>query len=170
MTNALIRASARAMPNSRRPVPKPEDFIENLAALPAQYGLTVAGDCLAPHIRDGQVILVDRTAPYKAGDLVVIFRKREATPGGCFQGIVKRLVTAPPFFVRFPFKDHPESEVQALIMVEQLNPRGRFTIRCADILGIHRCMGIMPADVVQTPSSWPEADRSAAPKLLEAAL
>ena len=36
MTNALIRASARAMPKVTRPVPTPDDFLDNLAALPAE--------------------------------------------------------------------------------------------------------------------------------------
>jgi len=66
------------------------------------------------------------------------------TAGACAG---KRLVFAPPSYVTFPWREHPQSEAQALVIVEQDNPRRRFGIPCADLLAIHRFIGIVPRDI-----------------------
>jgi hypothetical protein len=50
---------------------------------------------------------------------------------------------APPSWVTFPYKEHPKSDVHALMGLEMLNPRRL----CEDVLGVHKCMGKMPSDV-----------------------
>ena len=169
MPNTLVRASATALPKIQdMPAPITEgltekEFIDHLAYLPDRYGMLVVGGCLAPEIKDGETILVDKTAPYAAGDLVVIYRTRDATPSGRFQGIVKRLVAAPPPWVtKFPHKDHPESEVAALIIVEMINPRRQFVYRCRDIIDIHKCLGVMPAPIERLRTPSPEGVRLSA--------
>ena len=144
MPNATVRANAQAMPKAGRLVgaPLPDD----LAYMPDQYAMPVIGDCLAPEVRDGALLIFDKTAAYNPGDLVVVFL-RSATPGEQPRALVKRLIMAPPSWVKaFPFEDHPESDVLALIGVEQINPQRRFTIRCAAILAIHKCLGEAPAN------------------------
>lgn len=143
MPNATVRANARTLPKARRPVPTGKDFVDDVSYLPDRYAMPVFGDCLEPEIHSGAVLLFDKTQPYKVGDLVVVFRRHEATPEGQFQAMVKRLIMAPPHWVTaFPFNDHPQSDVLAIVGLEMLNPRRRFTMRCADILGIHKCLGV----------------------------
>ncbi len=158
MPNATVRANARIMPktNSR---PTPHDFIDDISFLPDRYAMPVVGDCLAPEIDDGALLMFDKNEPYRVGDLVVLFRSRDATPEGKFQAMVKRLIMAPPHWVSFPWRDHPESDVLALIGVEQLNPARRFTMRCCDIIGIHKCLGVAPADSMRAKMQIPESAR-----------
>jgi hypothetical protein len=104
------------------------------------------------------ILLFDRNEPYKVGDLVVVFRRQEATPQGHFQAMVKRLVMAPPPWVKaFPFSDHPQSDVLALVGLEMLNPRRQFVMRCADLLGIHKCLGVAPSGATRATMAFPKA-------------
>ena len=145
MPNATVRANARSMPKAQRPVPTEKDFIDDLSYLPDRYAMPVVGDCLEPEIHSGAVLIFDKTEPFKVGDLVILFRRRDVVPTGTFQGMVKRLVVAPPPWVKaFPYRDHPESDVQALVVVEQLNPRRFLPVSCADLIGIHKCLGVAP--------------------------
>ena len=41
----------------------------------------------------------------------------------------------PPPWVKFPYRDHPDSEIRALLIAEQFNPRGSFRIPCEDLRG-----------------------------------
>ncbi len=172
MPNRTVRASAQALPKEifDRPRPVEADFIDDLSFLPNRYGLVCVGDCLDPLVPNGETILVDKTEPYAPGDLVVVFRKRECTPGGKFQGLVKRLVMAPPSWVKFPCRDHPQSELAALVVVETLNPPAQFAYRCADLLGIHKCLGVMPAEMTRAKAPLPDGCcRSRARRTLEVA-
>ncbi len=58
--------------------------------------------------------------------------------------IVKRMVMNIPHWVKFPYKDHPKSDVLALLMAEQMNPRRTFTIKCSDVLAVHKAIGFLP--------------------------
>lgn len=112
--------------------------------LPDRYAMICEGICLEPEIADGTKLLFDKNEPFTSGDLVVLFRRPELVRPGQHQGIVKRLVMAPPPWVTFPYKDHPKSEVRALVIAEQFNPRRQFAIPCEDLLGIHKCLGPVP--------------------------
>jgi hypothetical protein len=61
-----------------------------------------------------------------AGDLVALHFRPEIVRAGELQSSLKRLVLPPPPFVKFPFKDHADSNVRAVIIVEMLNPPRRF--------------------------------------------
>ena len=54
---------------------------------------------------------------------------------------------APPPYVSFPWREHPQSDVHALIIVEMLNPHKQFAYKCEHLLGIHKCVGRVPADM-----------------------
>jgi hypothetical protein len=51
-----------------------------------------------------------------------------------------------PWVKKFPYSDHPGSDVAALIMVEQINPPINYAIECRDILAIHKAIGYVPGD------------------------
>lgn len=86
-------------------------------------------------------MVFDREAPVRNGDFANFFYRREVVKPGQLSIALKKLVIAPPPFVTFPWKDHPESEVVPVIIVEQLNPARRWSVRCADLLAVHRCLG-----------------------------
>lgn len=167
MPNATVRASATALPKAKPAVdqraPDPQrDFIEDLSILPDRYAMNVSGHCLEPEIPDGSCVLIDKTAPYKRGDLVMVYRRIEKVPAGVFQAQLKRLVMAPPSWVTFPYSESPQSEIAALVVIEMINPSRQFAVRCADILGIHKCLGIMPPDMPRVRMSLAEARKAAA--------
>lgn len=85
---------------------------------------------------------------YGVGDLVVLFLRPEIVPSGKLNVSLKRLVMAPPPWVKdFPYHDHPKSEVAAILMVQQDNPKRTFPVQCSHLLGVHRCLGLVPPDV-----------------------
>ena len=161
MSNATLRAHARTLPKGQRRRPTAEDVITDLSFLPDRYAMPVVGDCLEPEISSGAVLIFDKTEAYKVGDLVILFRRRDLTPVGQFQGMVKRLVMAPPPWVKaFPFSDHPQSDVLAMMVVEMLNPRRLLSVRCADLLGVHKCLGVAPPELKRVQMELPEACRA----------
>ena len=162
MSNATVRANARTMPAAKPARVVGKALPDDLAHLPDRYAMPVIGDCLAPEIPDGALVIVDRTEPYKPGDLVVLFR-RPVEPGGQPRAMVKRLLMAPPSWVSFPWQDHPQSDVLALVIVEMLNPKRRLVMRCADILGIHKCLGPAPAGATRATVAFPDAPCEARP-------
>jgi hypothetical protein len=117
----------------------------NPDTLPDRYILHCIGNCMMPDVKDGAPILVDKRQAAKAGELAVLYFK----PGHEIAGqpsILKRLVMAPPPYVTFPFKEHPKSEVHAVVILEMTNPQRRFVVECQDLLAIHRCLGPLPSD------------------------
>ena len=42
----------------------------------------------------------------------------------------------PPHYVKFPWREHPQSEVRALVIVEMTNPGRQFAVKCEHLLGI----------------------------------
>ena len=56
---------------------KPAQAFLDPATLPDEYAMRVVGDCLAPAIKEGDAVVVDKRLPYKAGDLVVIYMRPE---------------------------------------------------------------------------------------------
>lgn len=164
MPNATVRASAIALPDARAAIdpraPEPQrDYIDDPAALPDRYAMRVVGYCLYPAIRVGDLLLFDKTADFRPGDLVMAYLRREAVKPGQFQAMVKRLVLAPPAFVTFPWRDHVNSAFKPVVGLEMDNPRRRFAIRCADVLAIHKCLGPMPQGVETVRTPLPAACR-----------
>lgn len=117
--------------------------IANPETLPDQYIVYCSGDCMAPAIPDGAPVLVKHETP-KAGDLAVLFFKPEHVPAGEHQAILKRMVLDVPPYVKFPFKEHPDSNVHALVVVEMDNPPKQFAYKAERLLGIHKCLGRLP--------------------------
>jgi hypothetical protein len=98
--------------------------------LPDIYCLKLDGDCLEPLIPDGTTVALKKSASFGVGDVVCIwFRPEVLAPGSC-QGWIKRVTLNVPPWVKFPYREHPESEVSALIMVEQLNPPINYSLKC----------------------------------------
>ncbi len=112
--------------------------------MPDRYVVHCLGTCLEPDITDGTPVLVEKHGKIAPGDLVVLFFKPEHAPAGKYQAILKRLVMAPPPYVSFPWREHPESDVHALIIVEMLNPHKQFAYKCEYLLGVHKCIGRVP--------------------------
>jgi hypothetical protein len=113
--------------------------------LPDLYCLKLAGDCLEPVIPDRATVMIKKSETFDVGDVVVIWFRPELIAPGKPQSSLKRITMNAPPWVKFPYKDHPESDVQALIMVEQLNPPTGYRLRCADIIAIHKAIGYSPA-------------------------
>lgn len=115
------------------------------ATFPDFYAMTVEGDCLLPYVPSGAVVAMTKLEWPRGGDFVcVYFRPEHVRPGG-FQGAIKRLTLNIPHNVkRFPFEDHPESNVRAALMFEQFNPRHQYVMRCANVLDVHKAVGFIP--------------------------
>lgn len=130
------------------------------ASLPQHYGLVVSGDCLAPKVKHGDVVVVDTTRECNAGDLVVIYFRPECVKPGQPLRMIKRLVTGMPPFVRVPHQDHPDSEVRAGIMLQMDNPARALFVQCAELLAVHRCVGVQPG-AGDMPAPRPRAAKKA---------
>ncbi|HEX3862540.1 MAG TPA: S24 family peptidase [Stellaceae bacterium] len=94
--------------------------------------LALDGNCLEPEVRHNDYALIVPGMPIRRGDFVVLWPKDpEHRP------LIKRVVLVPP-------KDwatwSPDSEVMALIVVEQLNPPRLYHIPVDKLSAIHRVM------------------------------
>lgn len=119
--------------NTTTPFIDPSKLKEDL------FGTTCRGACMHPEVPDGSNIVVDRKTRPVAGDLVCLFFKPEFVKAGELQTWVKRLVTGvPPWVKEFPYRDHPESTVKAIILVESINPRRQYVIECDKLLGLYK--------------------------------
>jgi hypothetical protein len=52
---------------------------------------------------------------------------------------------AAPWVKKYPYKDHPESEVHAIIVLEQLNPPQCYSVPRNRIYAIHKAVAYGPA-------------------------
>lgn len=127
---------------TNEPAPRSAGPFIDPAELPAQYALIAYGTCMLPEISDGANCAFSTKEKPQPGDLVALWYRPELVPAGQPQVRLKRLVTAIPSFVTFPYREHPLSEAHALVIVEQLNPRTRFGVRCADLLAVHKFIGL----------------------------
>jgi hypothetical protein len=148
--NSTLRLTAssrrKTSPNVRSPAPPARPAVD-VDELPDIYCLKLDGDCLEPLIPDGATVALKKSASFGVGDVVCIwFRPEVLAPGSC-QGWIKRVTLNVPPWVKFPYREHPESEVSALIMVEQLNPPINYSLKCKNILAIHKAVGFSPGDV-----------------------
>jgi hypothetical protein len=104
--------------------------------------LRLAGDCLEPTIPDGAAIYLKKSETFGAGDVVCIWFRPELVPPGENQAWLKRIRLNPPPWVKgFPYNDHPESDLKAILVVEQSNPPQCYKVRCDRILAIHKAVG-----------------------------
>jgi hypothetical protein len=100
--------------------------------------------CMEPMLADRSKAVFSKTAKWAAGDLVVIWLRPEILSPGQSQAGVKRLVRMPPQYVKaFPHREHPESEVAAVLMVETINPPQRYMVRCDDFFAVHKLVGVV---------------------------
>jgi len=53
-----------------------------------------------------------------------------------------------PPWVKFPYQDHPKSNVKALAKFEQLNPYQTYTVPCNRICAMHKAVGFIPGGAV----------------------
>lgn len=96
-----------------------------------------------PEVPDGAKAVFSKSEKPVAGDLVVVWYAPRILKPGDLPCATKRLVMAPPPWVkRFPYADHPESNVHALLMVEQLNPARQYGILCSEIIALHKFLGV----------------------------
>ena len=130
-------------PKARKPA---QPFLDP-ATLPDEYAMRVKGDCLSPAIKEGDAVVVDKRLPYAAGDLVVIYMRPELVGKGEMGIYVKRLVMSVAPYVKFPWREHPDSTVHVVVIIEQDNPRRQYVITADRILAMHRCLGVAGAEV-----------------------
>ncbi len=151
----MSKAKTRRLSNSSRsalsnvtPIsePTPQYPIAYPDTMPDRYVVHCAGTCLEPEISDGAPVVVEKHSKIAPGDLVVLFFKPEHVPTGKHQAILMRIVLPPPSYVSFPWREHPMSDVHAVIIVEMLNPPKQFAYKCEHLLGVHKCAGTVPAD------------------------
>lgn len=105
------------------------------------YGMVLSGECLHPTFKNGEKVIFDREAPIEASCFACFYYRPEVVPAGALPAGMKRVVIAPPSFVTFPWRDNPKSEVVPVVIVEQFNPPRQWSIRCGDLLAVHRCIG-----------------------------
>jgi len=135
-----------AKPNTK-PAPSPAPAFVDPATTPDIYALRVSGDCMAPAIRNGDHVLCDKCAPVEAGELAVFYYRPDRIPEGERQANLKRIVLLPSPSISFPYHNHPDSTVSPVMIVESDNPQDRYAVDCDALLGIHRCLGLVPAHV-----------------------
>lgn len=102
--------------------------------MPERYALTGVGNCLAPMIKDGALVVFDKSADIKAGDTVGLIFTRDFAARYGFPGCIKRLTLALP-------PAHLPPGIAALIVVEQLNPPRQYTFASRDVLAVHKAIG-----------------------------
>ena len=122
----------------------PIGFIDP-ASVPDLYAMVCSGTCMEPIIPDGARVWADKTQPIEVGDLVFVYLRPEAVEPGGLPIRLKRLLVAPPSWVTFPWADNPRSEVLPVVIFGMDNPRASLSLRCSQILAIHKCMGLVPA-------------------------
>lgn len=154
MSQAIAKDSTKTgvdFPRSANPTRRKLDCgprsVSDLEALPDRYVIVTRGECMAPTVPANAPVLVEKRSNVASGDLVVLYFKPEFVPAGGHPAILKRLVlNIAPWVKKFPYSDHPKSDVAAVVIVEALNPPQRFAFRCSELLGIHKCLGPVPSD------------------------
>ena len=116
--------------------------------LPDRYIMGTDGVCMEPDIPNGAKIICAKDEKINAGDLVVFYFRPGRIPPSEHQAQCKRLVHGIPSFVKLPWRDHPQSDVSPVIVAAMSNPAQRIVYRCSDLLGVHKCLGLVPADAV----------------------
>lgn len=114
--------------------------------MPDVYASICNGDCLEPTFKDGACLVFDKTQEPENGDFVGIWLHPDAVAPGESTRRIKRLVMGGPPGEKFPMSFAPGSEVQPLIVLEQLNPLKRYHVPGSHILAMHKLVGEAEAD------------------------
>ena len=104
--------------------------------MPDQYALVGIGQCMAPLIPDGTLMVFDKRPEPRPGDIVGLVFTREAAKRWGLPGLFKRLALALP----------PSDECGGLVVVDQLNPPRRYCIPTGDVLAVHKAVGTAESD------------------------
>jgi len=134
----LIRTNGGGL----RSVAKPTSILPDI---PEIYAMKTDGDCMVPEILDGQKIIVSKSEEIRRGDTVCLWLKNPSQPQG-YSALVKKVAMLPPPHVTFPYTEHPESEIVALVFVEQINPLRTYQFRCDQILAMHKVIDVQADD------------------------
>lgn len=102
--------------------------------MPETYAITGVGQCMAPLIADGTILVLSKAPQPEPGDIVGVIFTREAAASWGMPGIVKRLAF------------HLPPRCGGLIVVEQINPTRRYLIRSTDVLAVHKAIGTAESD------------------------
>lgn len=137
---AMLPAASRKRATRARSAP-PARFVDP-AALPPEYAIIAEGTCMLPMIPDGAHCAFTPIGEPRPGDLVALWFRPETVPAGEHQVRIKRLVHPVPRFVRLPCREHRESTLHPLVIVEMINPRRQFGIPAGHLLAIHRFLGL----------------------------
>jgi hypothetical protein len=116
-----------------------------IGSLPDVYALACAGHCMEPEVVDGSVLVFDKIAVVRPGDVAVIWNRPRATAGQA-QGFVRRIVMGPPPDVDFPFRRNVSDADAPQLLVRQCNPKRCYPLACTGIVALHRCVGATEPD------------------------
>jgi hypothetical protein len=134
----------------KRRLTPPVRPLVDVDTFPDVYGMLLEGDCLEPLLPNGAQVVIQKSAVYAVGDIVCVWWKPEFVKPGMYQCWIKRLTMAIPPLVKFPYNDHPKSEVKALAMFEQLNPQRGYGVTCEHIHAIHKAVAYAPPSNAKT--------------------
>ena len=126
---------------NKRELPEGQSFLDPLSIKSRFYGMILSGRCMEPIYKDGETVVFDREAKVENGCFANFFYRPELVPPGKFGVALKKLVFAPPPWVTFPWQEHPNSTAISVIIVEQMNLKSHWSIRCSSLLAVHRCIG-----------------------------
>src|SRR5688572_7716037 len=97
----------------KKPAP---NFLDPATIETRFYGHLLTGHCLEPEFKNGDKVVFDQEAALENGCFACFYYRPELVKPGHLAIALKKLVFAPPFFVKFPHKDHPNSDVVPVII------------------------------------------------------
>lgn len=128
----------------------PKISVTDPASLPPVYALVIRGDCMEPVAPEGSLAVFDSGEPVARGCLAALFYRPEVVPSGRQPVQLKLLMTAPSPYMRFPYRQHPDSTVEDVLLCSQRNPAEIISVRCADLLAVHACVAVMSPEEFET--------------------
>ena len=134
--------SVHSTPRRTAPKNSPSYEVDNL---PDVYCMKLDGDCLEPLIPHGASVVLKKSERIAAGDIVCVWFHPRIIKPGMPSAWLKRLQSNIPPWVKFPYADHPDSNVQAALLLEQITPPQSYRIKCSDVIGLHKAIGFAPA-------------------------
>lgn len=105
---------------------------------PEIYASTCKGTCLEPIYRDGACLVFSKAERAVPGDFVGVWLQSQ---DGTVERRVKRLALGLPENIEFPFKLHPLSEAEPLVVLDQLNPAQTYCIPATKVIALHKVIG-----------------------------
>jgi hypothetical protein len=114
-----------------------EISIESAAPqFPIVYAMEVNAPNGAGDYQHGDLALFNTIEEPQAGDLVCVHPRK----GGAVL-VVLELGLGPNTWERMPYREHPESEVHALLIGTVLGTTRRVSVACQDLWAVHKCDG-----------------------------